>query len=177
MDRSPAPTNLGLTYPEVGATRDAPLPAGYRHVRRDVVIGEGAAVFERATAALMSWRMHRAAGLAVAPGSAAEAVPGAQVLLRLGWGPLSLKIPCRVVYCLEQPRLRGFAYGTLPGHPERGEEAFAVQLTASGQVRFRITAFSRPATLLARAGGPVGVLVQEIATNRYVSALRRLSRP
>ncbi|MEU4428068.1 DUF1990 domain-containing protein [Actinoplanes sp. NPDC024001] len=166
---------MSFTYPEVGATRDAPLPAGYRHVRRDVVIGAGEAVFERAAAALLSWRMHRAAGLTVAPGSAPEATPGALVVLRLGRGPLSLRIPCRVVYRLEQPRLRGFAYGTLPGHPERGEEAFAVHLTDSGRVRFRITAFSRPATLLARAGGPVTVLVQELATNRYVSALRRLS--
>jgi uncharacterized protein (UPF0548 family) len=165
-----------LTYAEVGATRETPLPPGYRHVRRDAPIGSGRADFERACEALLTWRMHRHAGLTVASGSAPRAVPGAFVQLRLGWGPLSIGIPCRVVYCLQHPRLRGFAYGTLPGHPERGEEAFAVHLTGSGQVRFRITAFSRPATVLARAGGPLTIAVQEIATSRYVGALRRLSR-
>ncbi len=30
--------------------------------------------------------------------------------------------PCRVVYEVERPDARGFAYGTLPGHPATGEE-------------------------------------------------------
>jgi uncharacterized protein (UPF0548 family) len=167
----------GYTYPEVGATREASLPSGYHHVRRDVAIGSGAAAFGAAAEALMTWRMHRAAGLDVLPGSATRASPGAFVRLRAGWGPLSLTAPCRVVYCVEQPDRRGFAYGTLPGHPERGEEAFVLHLTASGQVRFRICAFSRPAILLTRAAGPVARLAQAYVTTRYVTALTRLSRP
>ena len=43
-------------------------------------------------------------------------------------------------------------------------------------VRFQIRAFSRPATLPARAGGPLSRLVQQYVTDRYVEALRRLSR-
>ena len=166
----------GYTYPEHGATRAAPLPPGYRHVLRDAVIGAGPETLDRAAEALLTWRMHRAAGLTVLPGSAARATPGALVRLRIGWRALSLTAPCRVVYCLDQPRQRGFAYGTLPGHPERGEEAFILHLTDAGQVRFRISAFSRPATALARAGGPVTALLQEYATTRYLTALTRLSR-
>ncbi|GFJ81922.1 DUF1990 family protein [Phytohabitans houttuyneae] len=37
-----------LTYQEVGPTRNHPLPAGYGHVRRDVRVGAGRVVFERA---------------------------------------------------------------------------------------------------------------------------------
>jgi len=37
-------------------------------------------------------------------------------------------------------------------------------------------AFSRPASLLARAGGPVTRLVQRQATNRYLKAMRDLAR-
>jgi uncharacterized protein (UPF0548 family) len=168
-------TAAGLTYDEVGATRDDPLPAGYGHVHRDVRLGDGRAVFARAAAALGDWSMHRRAGLAVA-GSSPTAQPGAVVVLRAGWGPLRLTIPCQVVYTVDEADRQGFAYGTLPGHPEQGEEAFLVVLTGTGEARIRIRAFSRPATLLARAGGPVTRRVQQYATDRYVTALRSLAR-
>jgi uncharacterized protein (UPF0548 family) len=163
-----------LTYAERGATRDAALPGGYRHVDRDDSIGSGRATFERAVDGLLGWGMHRGAGLAVAA-SAERASPGVLVILRAGWAPLSLVIPCRVVYSVDTTDRQGFAYGTLPGHPERGEEAFTVQLTPDGDVRMRIRAFSRPARVLARAGGPFTRLVQDYVTNRYVHALRRLA--
>ena len=58
---------------------------------------------------------------------------------------------------------------TLPGHPESGEEAFLVVRVGDG-CEFRITAFSRPATLLARASGPLGRAVQRLVTDRYLAA-------
>lgn len=163
-----------LTYAEVGATREEPLPAGYGHVRRDVVIGHGRRAFEAAVDDLFGWQMHRRAGLGVA-GSPARAAPGVTVELRAGWGPLSLGIPCRVVYTVEEPDRQGFAYGSLAGHPEQGEEAFLVNLSDVDDVRFVVRAFSRPATSLARAGGPVTRAVQQYATNRYVRAMRDLA--
>ena len=162
-----------VTYPEVGATRHGPLPAGYGHVVRDVRLGEGRAVFDAAADGLAGWHMHRRAGFAVT--AAAPAAPGVVAVLRAGWGPLRLTIPCRVVYTVAEEDLRGFAYGTLPGHPERGEEAFLVALTGAGEVRFRIRAFSRPASLLARCGGPLTRRVQHHVTDRYVTALRDLA--
>ncbi|GAA4936487.1 DUF1990 family protein [Actinoplanes utahensis] len=165
--------NAPFTYAEVGATREAPLPAGFRHVRRDVPIGEGRETFERASAALLDWRMHRGAGLTVTASGPAE--PGLPVLIGIGFGRLRLVAPCRVVYRVEQSDQRGFAYGTLPGHPECGEEAFVVHLTAAGRVRFRITAFSRPMSALARIGGPLSILAQEFATHRYVRSMIRSS--
>lgn len=164
-----------LTYREVGATRNDSLPIGYDHVLRDVVVGSGRAVFERAADGLLSWQMHRKAGFAVTS-SAGRAVPGAIVVLEAGWRPLHLTIPCRVVYTADEADRRGFAYGTLPGHPEQGEEAFLVVLTDAGDVRIRIRAFSRPASLLARAGGPLTRLAQQYATDRYVNAIRRLAQ-
>lgn len=160
-----------LTYPEVGATRDDPMPAGYAHVVREVRLGEGRATFDRAVDALFGWRMHRAAGLRVTGvhGPAAEGVVVVPRFLGL------LPIPCRVVYTVDDPERRGFAYGTLPGHPERGEEAFLVRIAPGGEVRFQIRAFSRPASLLVRLGGPVATLVQRYATGRYLKAMRQLS--
>ncbi len=163
-----------LTYGEHGATRAA-LPAGYHHVHRDVSLGTGRAAFENAVAGLFAWEMHRGAGMSVVA-SGPIAAPGVVVGLRVGWRSLSLLAPCRVVYCVEQPTTRGFAYGTLPGHPERGEEAFVVELRSDGDVRLVIRAFSRPASLIARAGGPVTRQVQAAFTDRYVRALRRIAR-
>jgi uncharacterized protein (UPF0548 family) len=81
-----------------------------------------------------------------------------------------------VVYTITEADRRGFAYGTLPGHPERGEEAFLVTITDGTDVHFRIRAFSRPATLPARLGGPLTRLAQQYATDRYVKAARRIAQ-
>ena len=39
---------------------------------------------------------------------------GSEVIVHLG----PVRAPCRVVYVVDEPDRRGFAYGTLPGHPE-----------------------------------------------------------
>lgn len=90
-------------------------------------------------------------------------------------GPLRVPAPVRVVYLIAEPRRIGFGYGTRVGHPERGEESFVVFLDEDETVRIMITAFSRPATPLARLGGPVTRLVQHHYTERYLRALADLS--
>lgn len=164
-----------LTYPERGATRHESLPPNYGHVHRDVSVGTGPAAFARAVDGLLGWHMHRGAGLAVTA-SAPVAAPGVLAVLRLGRGPVGFTIPCRVVYRVDEPDRRGFAYGTLPGHPERGEEAFVVTLRPGGDVRLVIRAFSRHASLPARAGGPLTRMVQGYVTDRYARALRRIAQ-
>jgi uncharacterized protein (UPF0548 family) len=81
-----------------------------------------------------------------------------------------------VVWAHTEGDERGFAYGTLPGHPESGEECFLVRLTPTGTVVYEIRVFFRLASPLARLGGPVSLLVQRVATDRYVSAIRRAAR-
>lgn len=158
-----------LTYPDVGATRGR-LPSGYSHLTRTVSVSGGRARFEDASRALLGWEMHRRAGLTVRS-SDEPLVDGAVAVLRLGLGRVSLRIPVRVVYVVDEPRRRGFAYGTLPGHPECGEELFLVQLGEDDQVTLTIRAFSRPATVLARVGGPVSRRVQRWMTERYLRVL------
>jgi uncharacterized protein (UPF0548 family) len=158
-----------LTYREAGQTAGA-LPPGYHHLRRSAVIGSGAEVFTGAANALISWQAHLRAGLRVAA-SAATAEPGTVVLLGLEAGAIRIAAPCRVIYAANEPHRRGFAYGTLPGHPERGEEAFIIEQHRDGAVTFTITAFSAPATLLAKAAGPAGRAIQRRITSRYLHAL------
>ena len=77
----------------------------------------------------------------------------------------------RVVYVTADPDKRGFAYGTLPQHPEQGEEAFHV-IRDGARVIFRVTAFSRPRHPLARVGAPVTRLIQLRMIKAYARAMR-----
>lgn len=167
-------TRAPLTYAEVGATLGVEgLPAGYHHLRRLAVIGRGADDLERSAVALLGWAVHRRAGLRVLP-SSPQVRAAAVADLRMGLGPLSLRAPVRVVAVLDEPRRRGFAYGTLPGHPESGEESFIVSIGDDDVVTFTVRAFSRPGGMLTRVAGPVGRIVQQRITDRYVRSLRSL---
>lgn len=159
-------------YAEVGATEYDELPVGYRHVRRRVRLGAGGELFDRAGNAVMTFGVQRGAGLR--PRSTEpRAVAGVEITCRLGVGRLGLVLPCRVVWAREDEATIGFGYGTLPGHPERGEEAFVVSRDGDGAVWFEIRAFSQPQRWFARAAGPVGHLMQDLITNRYVHVATR----
>jgi uncharacterized protein (UPF0548 family) len=160
-----------LPYAEVGATRHDELPAGYRHVRRRVWLGAGESVFTAVGSAVMAFGLQRRAGLRPVA-TADRAAPGVVVTGRFGLGPLSFPLPCRVVWAVEDEHSIGFGYGTLPGHPEIGEEAFVVRRDEGGDVWLTILAFSRPELWLVRLAGPVGHLMQDLVTARYVRAAR-----
>ncbi len=159
--------SMELTYPEVGATA-GPLPAGYHHLERQQLIGTGRARFQAAGEQLLTWQMHRGAGLRVDGGDRIRLGEDAVVRLRLG--PLRFRAPVRIVAVIEEPTEIGFAYGTLPGHPEIGEERFSIHLEPDDTVLVRIRAFSRPGRWFTRLGGPVGRLVQQRTTQRYLDA-------
>ena len=157
---------LALTYTEVGATAGA-LPAGYHHVEKSAVIGRGRRRFEEAADAGMRWGMLRGAGLRVEATSEVAAV-GAEVIVHLG----PVRAPCRVVYVVDEPNRRGFAYGTLPGHAESGEERFMVRYDpATEEVHAEVLAFSRHGTWWSRLGAPVTSVIQRVVTERYLRAL------
>jgi len=160
-----------FTYAEVGATQDDELPAGYAHGRREAVVGSGRAAFDRAVAAMFDWRMQKGVGLRVrASGPPTE--PGTVVVLTAGLRRFGYDIPCRVVWAGTDGHEQGFAYGSLPGHPESGEESFLVRLDQGGDVVFTTRVFSRLASPAARLGGPVSRAVQAAALDRYVASIR-----
>ena len=159
-------TGLPLTYAAVGATA-GDLPAGYHHVRLSARIGSGRPRFERAAAAVMRYGMLRGAGLRVSATSEVAEV-GTEVLGRLG----PFAAPCRVVYVVDEANQRGFAYGTLPGHAESGEEMFGVRYDpADESVYAEVVAFSRHGTWWSRIGAPLAAQVQKVVTRRYLAAV------
>ncbi|MBY6367369.1 DUF1990 domain-containing protein [Rhodococcus corynebacterioides] len=148
------------------------MPPGYHHLEQSRHLGSGERVFDDAARRILRWDMHRGAGLTVRATST-EAEPGAIVVLGLG----PIRIPCRVVDVVDArpddgTRERGFAYGTLPGHPERGEERFVVRFDErTGAVTAHIRAFSTAGNAVVALGGPLNRLVQGVATRRYLAAL------
>lgn len=161
---------LPLSYPDPGVTRDEGA-TGQWNVNRRADLGVGAQVWEHAVYGLRHWQVQLGAGLGVASSAPAVGV-GEVVVLRLGPPGVGLRAPCRVVYLIDEPRRQGFGYGTLPGHPESGEEAFVLTLGQDDTVSLTITAASRPATLLTRLGGPVTRAVQHAVISRYLKALK-----
>jgi uncharacterized protein (UPF0548 family) len=158
---------LPLTYREVGATASGELPAGYRHLHVEAQIGTGQQRFEQAADAVMHWGMQRGAGLRVRASSEVVELD-AVVLVRMGFLPA----PCRVVYVVDEPDMRGFAYGTLPGHPESGEERFVVRRDpATSAVFAEVSSFSRPAAWWSKAGGPLVSVAQRVIAGRYLRAV------
>jgi uncharacterized protein (UPF0548 family) len=95
--------------------------------------------------------------------------PGDTALLT--WTLWPARIPARVVYVIDEPDRKGFAYGTLPGHPERGEEAFVVERRSDDSVWLVIRAFSRPSNAFFWAAYPALRILQAIFTARYERAL------
>lgn len=159
-----------LTYPEVGAT-DGELPPGYGHVRMSRRIGRGRDAFEDAAEALLTWQMHAGAGVRHRSGPD-RATPGADV----GFTWFGMRLECRVVSVIADEDRRGFTYGTLPRHPECGEERFVVSHDpTTREVSAEIIAFSRPSGLAARLAGPVGRHLQAHMTRRYLDALERVA--
>jgi uncharacterized protein (UPF0548 family) len=158
-----------LTYTEVGASLRDPMPSGYHHVRTSTTLPGGAARWDHACDGIRAWAAHAGAGVRVAPDHAPiEEGTVVAVIVRLG--PAVALGACRIVQVVDEPDRYGFAYGTLPGHPEEGEESFL--LTRDGDtIRFEIAAFSRPHDLLTKLGGPVARAVQRRATQQYLDGM------
>ncbi len=159
-----------FSYAEVGATRDA-LPKGYHHVRRSVPLGYGTAVFDRAVDGLRGWQAHRLAGVNVHPTDARldeGTTVGLVVPFAFGW----VTAACRVVYLSAEPSRFAFAYGTLPHHSVKGEEAFVVARDDVGRVQFEIIAFLRPRRVLMRPAAPVVYRMDKRLVRGYLQGLQ-----
>ncbi len=162
-----------FSYPEVGGTRDVPLPAGYNIDHNRARLGSGRDDFERGRAAILSWAMFKVPGLELIP-SNTPIEPGWNVVLlahHLGFHSLS---SCRIVYVIDELDRFGFAYGTLTEHVEIGEERFTIEFhRETGEVWYDILAFSRPGNFLVKLGYPFGRYLQRRFALASKAAMQR----
>ncbi|MFF7755067.1 DUF1990 domain-containing protein [Streptomyces sp. NPDC007971] len=161
-----------FTYEPVGVTRDdlAHCPPGFHPMLVRTRLGEGHKVFDRAAEAVLTWEMHRALGVGI-DATADRAAPGVDVTVTLAG---LIKAPCRIVWTVAEGRRAGWAYGTLEGHPECGEEAFVIDRTGDGTVWLTVAAFSRAQKWYARAGGAATRGLQHAYARRCGAVLKRL---
>ena len=137
--------SLPFSYAEVGQSNGG-SPAGYNLDHNRVQLGRGDAVFAAGCAALREWKMFPAAWTKIAPRPAPIEQGRTITMLAHCYGLWWINA-CRIVYTLDETspvRRFGFAYGTLPGHVESGEERFSVEFLADGSVWYDLRAFSRP---------------------------------
>jgi len=152
-----------LTYREVGASAGT-MPLGYRHDRWEIDLG----AFDEDTFRRL------AAGFTIAPGGPITAGLTFALVVPLPVGYVTGV--GRVICVTDQPEDYGFVYGTLPAHPEQGEEAFHVA-RHGGRLVLTVIAFSRPRHPAARLGGPLTRALQLRANRSYLRAMRRAAAP
>ena len=151
--------------------------AGYAVDHNRVRLGQGEATFDRAVAALRAWKMFDRGWIEVLPPGASVEVGTTVAVLARHHGFRSLNA-CRIVYLIGEDDgdvLRyGFAYGTLPGHGERGEERFTVELRRGDDtVHYDLYAFSRPDHPLAKVGHPLARRLQRRFARDSMQAMVR----
>lgn len=158
-----------LSYPEVGISLGGPDLAGYHRLREVREVGKGEATFSAAERAIRGWAGHKHLGAVLEPNQP-PLEPDQTLVQALRVWPIWVTAACRIVAVVDEENRFGFAYGTLPHHPERGEESFlAVRDPGTGLVRLEINASSRPNTFVARLGGPLGRLFQRWMARRYLA--------
>jgi uncharacterized protein (UPF0548 family) len=146
-------STLDFTYREVGRTATSP-PVGWTVDHTRIELGAGQAVYERARGAIQRWTQFDLGWVEAWPRDtpirAGETVAVMIRAFRLRWVNSA-----RIVYVVDETAEAvtrfGFAYGTLPGHVEAGEERFLVEWDrATDGVFYDIFAFSRPRHILTR---------------------------
>ena len=140
-------------YTQFGS-KQLQVPRGYLVDRYRTQIGQGAAAFVAAKAAMQQWR-HFDLGWVRVANPEAQIQPGQIVAVEahnLGLWSLNLS---RILYVIDEPDRVGFGYGTTTHHVERGEERFLLEYhPASGALYYDLLAVSRPAHWMAQLAYP-----------------------
>lgn len=167
--------SLDFSCSAVGATAKNP-PPGYVVDHTRITLGNGERVFSAAKAALRRWEQFQLGWLEAwssqTPIQSGEVVAVIAHVAGFWW-----LNACRIVYVVDEhvPIHRfGFAYGTLPGHLESGEERFLLEWDQNeGSVWYDIFAFSRPNHLLTKIGYPFVRRMQRRFGRESAAAMRR----
>lgn len=164
-----------FSYPHVGCTRGE-LPAGWAVDRYRTVLGPGRAAFERAKDLVRRWTMFQMSWIELyTPDAPIRAGTTVGILARsLGLWAVNA---ARIVHVVDEPKCFGFAYGTLPGHVEKGEELFLVEHTPEDLVVYSILAVSKPRAPLARVAHPWVRREQRRFGRDSLAAMRRGMHP
>jgi uncharacterized protein (UPF0548 family) len=168
------------SYPQLGATVEAVFPKGYNVDHNRIRLGESVTLFDRAYAALQAWKMFELGWVELIH-PAEPVAPGQTILILASCVGLYSLSASRVIAMIDkddgQTWRRGFNYGTLLHHVERGEERFSVEYHhEDDSVWYDLLAFSTPQHWLARLGYPLSRAAQRrFAADSKAAMLRAIS--
>ncbi len=150
---------LPFTYSPIEGTRQAKIE-GYDNDFAHIKLGEGELVFEKAKQLIQDWKMFPSAWTKIL-GDNKSIQEGTSIVMMARFLGVWFRNSCKIVYIIDEEKRFGFAYGTLPGHIESGEELFLVEINQQNEVFYSIKAFSRPRHFLAKIGYPIIRILQE----------------
>lgn len=156
----------GVTVP--GDTTWRPATPGFPTFQASEWVGDASA-WPALAEAVMRWEVKIRSGFSVAP--VADAQCGRNFWLTARFGAIAIHEPVRVVAEVHEPDRRGFAYGTLVGHPVSGEEAFVAHRDGDN-VYLTLRSVTRPGVGMWRFAFPAAFLAQRLYRRRYLRALR-----
>lgn len=148
-----AQSALEFTYADIGATANTP-PVGFVVDHTRIELGKGEVAFESARATFQQWQHFDLGWVEAWPTNTPIRAGETVAVLVRAFGLWWLNA-ARIVYVVDETTESmsrfGFAYGTLPGHVEAGEERFLVEWNhENDRVSYDILAFSRPRHILTR---------------------------
>jgi uncharacterized protein (UPF0548 family) len=153
-----------FSYEPTGGTRHvSPVQSGWNTDRARALLGQGESSFQRAKHSIDHWHMFPAEVASIGCPHAPQEGQNVAVLYWAAPIHVWLLMAARVIYVFSESFERGgkrveqfgFGYGTLPDHPERGEERFMVEWDHNDDnVWYDLLAVSQPAHWLARLGYP-----------------------
>ena len=152
-------SSLTLTYPEVGTTATGEKFAHYDNDDNYIILGKGAKVWEKAKVALRNWQQFPLPWTKIYPNTR-ELKEGEVVVVMFRLMGIWWRNSAKIVYTFNESNRFGFAYGTLPGHIEMGEEVFWIERNKEEVVSYHIKAFSTPRFWLAKIAYPIARMYQ-----------------
>lgn len=152
------------------------------HLEHTLDLGP-AELFPAARDAILGWELQAGAGVIVRPSRRMRTGDRVRLWLNPLW-PLpprrlrgrDIVVPigiCEIVTVIDEPDRAGFAYRTLPGHLETGEQTFVVSIGTDGRLGVSIDSDSEPGHPLLRLGAPASVAAQRMMAARYAAGLKR----
>ena len=165
-----------LTYNGAGITMDPTRFSSESNGRRfeaSRCIGSGDVVWTAAATALMGWQVKTRSGFCVEDSSSrnAEHVSLGRLWLIAKIGPLRIHEPIEIIAIVDEHDQKGYAYGTLEGHPVNGEEAFVLERKPDDSVWLTIRSVTWRTRGLWRLATPVVRVLQPFYRWRYLRSL------
>lgn len=168
-----AVADADFSYDAIGCVRRE-TPQGFNRDREMVVLGQGEEVWDRAIGAVRAWAVFPSDMVAVVRLADEIKVGNTLATVCYAAGVWTVN-PTRILSVTDESAVGrnrfGFAFGTLPGHVEQGEERFLVEWDKeTDQVTYTIEAVSRPRHFLTWLAYPYTRLMQ--AKFRRLSCLQ-----